>query len=756
MNIRTKITSSVFAGVMAMAGIACCTANCSSKRPPAPPAALDAATGLVASISITDASDWYQKQGNAYFPDNGMSLTQGYAPFPVFFEGWQSSPRESLIRYDWDFGPGTESDELGRTFEGFNAAHVFETPGTYTVSLRVTDTSGTQSDVATATITVLARNSAGTYYVDSVLGNDSNDGKAPTVGGGHGPWQTAGKAFTMLKKVGGVALLNPGDRVLFNRGQTFALTGNLTYNAGNVYLISLLDHGTTCQGIQYGAYGTGAKPVIQWAGTADMVGTPPSQSIGPLYRAGYGGGYIVWSDLQVNFLNPTNGVQLGGIVAAYAAWKNILFLRCDFSDSNSDIWSMEGLDPAPDGIFTVSCTCNNYQTAASGEGTMVYGGPSHLVLLNNKFDLSANHIAYLKPVNKGVISKNVFSRPAFGRTALRMDGGPASASGSPGQSGVAIGQTANNVVISDNQFLGWVDSSIGGAGRGGGAHNGGGVSYNYKLIDIGANGDGQQIHDQIVFERNVITNFMTGMTVVNTTNMIIRNNLFVSPAAGMALGLNSDPIRAYAPLQNVFVYGNIFLTGSHPMDSQNPVAGNYSIVRMTPYVPGDTTYGTLDVNVQVKDNIIATYSDGVAMTGLELTGAVAGFTSDNNLFYMPNVAGGAFMKYGATALTLADWGTATGYDVNSLSGNPGFAGGNITELNNGVSGTPASQSACQAEATQLATQLQLAAGSPAIDAGANLGAALSYDFLGMPRSVDGNGDGISKTDIGAFEYQATK
>ncbi len=171
--------------------------------------------------------------------------------------------------------------------------------------------------------------------------------------------------------------------------------------------------------------------------------------------------------------------------------------------------------------------------------------------------------------------------------------------------------------------------------------------------------------------------------------------------------------------------------------------------------------GTLDTNVQVKNNIIATYADGVATTGLELTGAVAGFSSDNNLFYMPNVAGGAFMKLGATALTLAGWRTATvhgttpGYDVNSLSGSPGSAGGTIVELNSGVSGTPSSQAACMTDAPQLVAQLQPAAGSLLIDSGANLGTALSDDFLRLARQVDGNGDGKSQTDIGAFEYKGT-
>jgi len=47
--------------------------------------------------------------------------------------------------------------------------------------------------------------------------------------------------------------------------------------------------------------------------------------------------------------------------------------------------------------------------------------------------------------------------------------------------------------------------------------------------------------------------------------------------------------------------------------------------------------------------------------------------------------------------------------------------------------------------------LNLQANSPAIDSGDNE-LCPEYDYLGNPRSVDGNGDGENVCDIGAFEW----
>jgi uncharacterized repeat protein (TIGR01451 family) len=53
----------------------------------------------------------------------------------IEFSGEDSTDGESVLTYHWDFGDGTESDEM-------NTNHVYDTPGDYTVSLTVTDHDG--------------------------------------------------------------------------------------------------------------------------------------------------------------------------------------------------------------------------------------------------------------------------------------------------------------------------------------------------------------------------------------------------------------------------------------------------------------------------------------------------------------------------------------------------------------------------------------------------------------------------------------
>jgi len=90
------------------------------------------------------------------------SRTSGVAPLAVYFDGSQSSglSENDVLGafYSWDFGdsesgtwlPSGNSKNLAT---GFLAAHVFEQPGKYTVTMQIQDTSG-QTSESTVLITV--------------------------------------------------------------------------------------------------------------------------------------------------------------------------------------------------------------------------------------------------------------------------------------------------------------------------------------------------------------------------------------------------------------------------------------------------------------------------------------------------------------------------------------------------------------------------------------------------------------------------
>ncbi len=85
-----------------------------------------------------------------------------------------------------------------------------------------------------------------TYYVDSIAGNDANNGTSTST-----PWQT-------LTKVNSVTF-QPGDQILFKSGSLW--TGTLAPKGS----------GSAAASIVINSYGTGNRPVIAGAGASDTV-----------------------------------------------------------------------------------------------------------------------------------------------------------------------------------------------------------------------------------------------------------------------------------------------------------------------------------------------------------------------------------------------------------------------------------------------------------------------------------------------------
>lgn len=843
-----------------------------------------------------------------YFPDIGINLTRGYAPFPVFFEGWKSNPREEIIRWLWDFGEGTENDMGGRYFEGFNAAHVFENPGNYTATLKVMNYRGEWSSPAEVRIEVLGRKTK--RYVDSEIGNDAyynglcseaenyddlilpnrlenvtdeaykfanfsiylengtllayaidyglwdnqlddivysngsefgsftnasgalfypivyeNQGynlhsNEVVLGGLNvtefgtnnvfrnltligsepyllestiinstvinssiinstiinsnlingkvvyskivstnstgrtyidehvfnnwntkcGPWKSADQAFAAMKlremnERINERLLQPGDEILFKRGRTYFFEH-----------LPSLGHGRSAQGIHFGAYDVGSKPEIKWSGSMegrDRWGPPY------IFSSGFGKQYWSFSDLHFNF-HQKKGNQLGGFIFLPDHGRGFLFLRDDFDDPYNGVFLFHGGNKydEPTNVFMIGSSINQRDSFVYSV-TQMFGGPGRLALVNNTFDNSGNHIGYFGSLNKAVISQNVFSRPAFGRTALRITGGRQE---SP----------ANNIYISENYFLGWVDPiDCFGAdhenctyGHSSYPHNGGGTSYNYLLVNLAPGGNGNPYFIQnVLFERNLLTNFQAGMDVANAENVTIRNNFFISPSPYISrflqLGLSNSSNDNTHSLRNVMVVGNTFVTnGNKTLQATEP-----RFIEIHEWLRGEQFgYGGDNENITIANNIFFGINDRPIQAIAYYDhrgGSLPGLRSDNNLLSNSPPSNKSYVIWSvaqeAINYNLSEWHERTGLDLNSQEAAEPF----IEPVNyvQHQPGEPNSVESEIAEATLYETILKLENNSWAIDSGIAFLQDSFYDYFGNSRFADD-----SLVDVGAVEY----
>lgn len=143
--------------------------------------------------------------------------------------------------------------------------------------------------------------SATDYYISS-SGNDSANGLSSST-----PWKSISKVNSAS------AGFMPGDRILFNRGNTFVGT------------IRLSRSGASGNPITIGAYGTGANPII--SGFASLSGW-----------ISYGGGIYYKA---VSCETTPNIVTVNGVNTPIGRWPNTGFLSIDSHVSNTSITDSE-------------------------------------------------------------------------------------------------------------------------------------------------------------------------------------------------------------------------------------------------------------------------------------------------------------------------------------------------------------------------------------------------------------------------------
>jgi hypothetical protein len=563
----------------------------------------------VTAVLEVNEDQWYSD--HKFDTYGGAELTSYYAPLPVFFEGWKSTPREDIVEYRWDFGDGSPVEY------GFNGAHVYEAPGNYTCVLTVKDSNG-NTDTANFPVEVLERDGI-TYYVDSDLGDDSNAGTSP----GAGAWRTATHVFKGMNDT----RYKKGDQVLFKRGQTFELM------AGQVSP----GHNKPGHSYMFGAHGTGAKPVLQYTTGNGRI----------INLVGKGLGHFTMMDLKF-VLENSDGQRPAELVFSSQDVHMVLFYRLELENFGRFATFSQGtgpgdLDNRASNIFLIG------NRTYDGLGSTVFWKVTRGVLKDNNFELCTQHLNYLSYTNVGLVKGNRFAKPAFGRTALRV----CADSGS-------YDKPSNNVYIAENMIEGWRDPRTGDS-----QYSSDGTRFNYRIVDLSPNAPNIQRVTDVLFENNVITDAETILAVGTYDNLVIRNNFFSTKSRYASGRIQIGDSYEKKPLTNIKIHNNYVVTNPN-------TGGNPAVFHVRNYTASAYNGLTTHQDIDISDNWVHMQDEKDRHLYFTTTdaGAVGEVGGGNNRIYTTSADGlfqtGGAWTGGGTVYSLSDWQGAMSEEASSL------------------------------------------------------------------------------------------
>lgn len=266
-------------------------------------------------------------------------------------------------RFEWDFG-----DPSGRynKLSGFNAAHVYDRPGVYTIKLTVTNERGS-SAVSTVQVNVAAETRAA-IHVDSDKGNDDNDGSTPEKA-----VRSAEKAFE---------LAGDDTRVLFKRGQRFVIETTLIIKEDRVLV---------------GAYGRGDLPElyrVEGVGDGVFRTTPEAED-------------VTIEDLRIDSeykANASGAIPKIPVTAVYAGGTNITVRDLEFGDIGNGV----NANQHPTGLLVQD---TEVTTPYGMRSYHVWGQGTDLVILGNvSVNSTREHSLRTSGVERILVAYNSFGQ----------------------------------------------------------------------------------------------------------------------------------------------------------------------------------------------------------------------------------------------------------------------------------------------------------------------------------------------------------
>jgi PKD repeat protein len=362
------------------------------------------------------------------------SRTSGVAPLGVFFNAALDTTTDSFhhLEYTWDFGDpssGTWADSgaTKNSDKGPVAAHIFESAGSYTVTLTVRDGNGIIATEAFA-ISVEAPDDryAGTDTV-CISTSSANDFSQCPVGAD----------TVLMDDINALAdHVSSGKRVLLRRGDSWTTTGSARYAdiSGPVTI---------------GAYGQCQNPdargICANAPRIHLSGDE-TQGLFSLYRP---------SDWRIMDLHISGETTRWGAIGGDTDLQSLLLLRLRVEGFNVPLgashWNTDGHDQ----FMIVDCD------VSGSESNEVYIGSERLVLMGNNFrNPSQSHVLRVWQAYLGVIGHNTLSGSSqesdLGRHALKFHG--------PGQEILANAGNGRDGLMNPTRFVVVTDNIFGGSG----------------------------------------------------------------------------------------------------------------------------------------------------------------------------------------------------------------------------------------------------------------------------------------------------
>jgi PKD repeat protein len=464
--------------------------------------------GARPGVPVREPLPCFADEGKAAGGAIGLQLApsrvSGVAPLSVYFDTLGTTAEATSrpfheLSYCWDFG-----DEQAGAFattglsknqaKGPVTAHVFETPGTYTVTVSARDAEGR---VASRAVEITVEDP------DQVFAGEATvcfSGSGSFAGCPAGARQVTAASLGALSQH-----IATGKRLLLGRGESF--TGSsLEVNVPGPGMI--------------GAYGSGDRPRVSAGGSFYISDKEPRFSdwrIADLDLVGGGGDEaLVWLQgkgthlllLRVRAIGFGNGVVGAGDLIDY-------LIESGYTDQ--DIFDLLTLE---------DCEISKLR---GGDGhNLGFITARRLMILGSTWQDSTGgeHVLRLPWVDRGVLSSNLMGGAPSGKHVMKLHA-PTFDSG-----GIGKGRYSENIVISDNVFEG----------------DGG---QQWTVVVGPENGNFDQRVRNVIIERNL---FSSGPTVtvalqVSGQDVTIRDNIFDRGSQGGSaidvdkIGIEPVPMR---------------------------------------------------------------------------------------------------------------------------------------------------------------------------------------------------------------------